>query len=204
MIISIDQSKRSTAAMAFDSRTGLLIDFILITPPKDIDQEHLINYQWNYLQNFIDATGYKLKAVALEGAAFAAVGASNDLLWGIQWYIRTRFLVEYEVPVGILTAATWRSTLVPIKEQRAFKAQYGGKIGLKHAVVSKLPEDVKKRFDDYLELNKDRINTAKGFPSGSRSNEYKKSLWDLSDAWGVGKHRLTLLPKTLKLQRRTT
>lgn len=198
IVIGIDQSKRSTAVVALED--DKLVDFMLVTPPSNYDTERLINYQWSLIEQFIDNM-YKLDcdvAIALEGAAFAAGGASSDLLWGIQWYIRTRIFVQYPMsPIGIITPATWRSKVLPIVEQREFKSKFGGKIGLKHGVVSKLPEFIREKFDKYLERNKFTILESKGREADGRSEKYKEGLFDLADAWGIATHR-TLLSKGTK------
>lgn len=210
MILGLDQSKRSTGVTAIN-RNGELLDFTLITPPLTIDNEELINYQWEKIDKFVInlmrgcSTYFQIDAVAMEGLAFGAKSASIDLLWAIQWYIRTRFLIEYNINVGIITAATWRSTIVPIKEQRQAKLNYGGKIGLKHAVEDNLPQDVHDRFAEYLIKEKDRINAVRvaNWKPGCKSNEYRKAIWDLGDSWGIAQHRLSLFPKeTSKLIRR--
>jgi hypothetical protein len=200
IIFGIDQSKRSTACVAMDEE-GEMIDFVLITPGMHLDKEYLINYQWQKLKAFIesveqDSASQEL-VFALEGAAFKACGASSDLLWGIQWYIRTRILVEFaDAPVGILTPATWRSTLVPAKEQADFKARFG-KIGLKHCVVGALPKEVHDWFLDHLEDNKKELNILKGNKTGT-GGKYLESMFDLADAWGVAKHRVHLLTNKAK------
>lgn len=189
-IIGIDQSKRSTAIVALDDN-GELMDFALVTPPLEYDKEILINYQWEIISCFM--TAHKPTAIALEGAAFAAGGASSDLLWGIQWYIRTRTFVEFpDVPIGIITPASWRASIVHAKEQKEFKQRYGGKIGLKHAVISKLPQNVRSAMNNYLDMHKHRLQAAKGYVAGGTSKEYLTGLHDLADAWGVARHRWLL------------
>jgi hypothetical protein len=210
MFIGIDQSKRSTAIVAM-TRYYKMIDFELINPIYQ-DKEELIIYQWNNIKAFIErvkliAPYGCISGIALEGAAFTAVGQACDLLWGIQWYIRTRLIVEYpEVPVGILSPATWRSSLLTRKEQQEWKAKYG-KIGLKHGVISKLPENDKQKFDDYIELHRERLLELKGFKPDSISKKYKECIFDLGDAWGIANHRVILASKDIiqpKLIRRQT
>lgn len=195
MIIGIDQSKRSTAAVALNL-DGSLKNAVLITPPKEIDKEDLIIYQWTILHNFLKFM--QPTAIALEGAAFAAGGSSTDLLWGIQWFIRTSIKMEFpSVPIGIITPASWRASVVPIEEQRKFKLDYGGKIGLKHAVVSKLPKDVLNHFLEYVEKERRSILLSKGIKPEGRSNAHKEALFDLADAWGIAHHRY-LISKDFK------
>jgi hypothetical protein len=198
IVIGIDQSKRSTAVTALDEY-GDLFGFCLINPPLYYDGEKLINYQWEKLSSFLDSMPNDEIVIALEGAAFAAGGASSDLLWGIQWYIRTRIHVEFPgVPIGIITPATWRSKILPASEQREWKAKCGGKIGLKHGVVAVTPEYIRLRFEAYLEGIKAIILVAKGKEPDSRSKVYKECLFDLCDSWGIAQHRLSLTKKTAK------
>jgi hypothetical protein len=173
-----------------------------------MDGEDLIHYQWNEIKTFIDKQmkGNKLVGIALGGAAFSAKGSSNDLLWAIQWYIRTRFMVEFpDIPVGIINVSTWRSHILTKEEQREWKAEYpkNTKLALKLATVKKLPEDLQFRFSKYLDENRDRINAAKNkdWKPGSKSNEYLKGLFDLADSWGIAKHRASLIKKPV-LKRR--
>lgn len=190
--IGIDQSKRSTAIVCLDG-DGELYDFHLVTPPYEMNGEQLIDYQWQTINRFIDENDDGNLKIALEGAAFAAGGSSSDLLWGIQWYIRTRIFVEYPgTPIGIITPATWRSSILTTQEQSAFKAQYGGKIGLKHAVVSKLPESVLEKFSIHVRDNIKYINVSKGYkPEANRKDSYD-AIFDLADAWGIARHRYLL------------
>jgi hypothetical protein len=188
--VGIDQSKRSTAAVSLND-DGEMVGFTLISPSMDMDKEELIAYQWYELNNFLSVQACNsLLAIALEGAAFSAGGSSSDLLWGIQWFLRTSIYINYpEIPIGIITPASWRASIVHIEDQRTYKAMYGGKIGLKHAVKEKLPTSVLTAFVDYLEAYKNSINMAKGKEIGSRSKEYLKSIYDLADAWGIARHR---------------
>lgn len=202
IVIGIDQSKRSTAAVAL--KDGTLVGGLLVTPPISYDKEILIDYQWEEISKFLrdmkETFNREDIAIALEGAAFQAGGSSSDLLWGIQWYIRTRILVEFpNIPIGIITPASWRKSIVPIEEQRKAKLDYGGKIGLKHAVLEKLPLSVRGMFEELIENRRDNILISKGLQPSGRSNEYKKAIFDLADAWGIAKHRYLLEGKPVKV-----
>lgn len=191
--IGIDQSKRSTAIVCLDDE-GEMVDFHLVTPPFNLDKEELIHYQWTTLSKFIsEQLSYDQVCFALEGAAFAAGGSASDLLWGIQWYIRTRIHVEYPgYLIGIITPATWRSSILATDEQRRFKEQYGGKIGLKHAVVSKLPQDTHEKLISYIRDNIQYINISKGYKPDANRKDAWDALFDLADAWGIARHRFML------------
>ncbi len=196
MYIGIDQSKRSTAAVAI-GKDGQYLDCLLVTPPLDMDGERLVDHVWSELSAFM--VKHDPYAIALEGAAFAAGGSSSDLLWGIQWYIRTRTFVEFpDVPIGILTPATWRATIVSSKEQNGCKLRHGGKIGLKYAVRSKIPEGVLERMKLYLECEKRRILASKGKIPDGRSNVHLDGLHDLCDAYGIALHRYKISAGLLK------
>jgi len=205
MIVGVDQSKRSTGVVVLDNN-GNMVGFKLITPPIEIDNEILIDYQWAKIRELFESVGSNhIDGVALEGAAFHALGKANDLLWGIQWYVRTRLKVEYpDISIGIINVATWRSTLLTKIEQKEWKIKYGGKIGLKHAIVSKLPPDVRIIFENYLINHKEEINAVKvkDWKPGSKSREYEKCIFDLADAYGIAFYRLSLCPKQSKLIRR--
>jgi hypothetical protein len=192
-VIGIDQSKKSTALHALD-RHGETISYTLITPPIELIGENLICYQWDAIHEFISdiKSTHAIIGIAIEGAAFTMIGQANDLLWGIQWYVRTRILVEFDIEATILTAATWRSSILTRQELQSFKADYEGKIGLKHAAVSKLPIALRDELENYVYLERNRINLTKGKKDGSRSELYKEALYDLTDSWGLAKHLLYL------------
>lgn len=189
MILGIDQSKRSTAITALDMQ-GNLKDFLLINPPKELDKEDLLLYQWEEIRHFIERQKYyngfqPIVGAALEGLSFGSVGAAKDLLAGLQWYVRARFVVEYpEIPLGVIPVASWRSKILSKTEQASYKKQYK-KDGLKVGVIEKLPKEVLEKFEDYVKGHEDRIREVKG-------SQWKDSLYDLGDSWGIAKHRLSL------------
>jgi len=175
MIIGIDQSKRSTAVVCMDL-AGRLVDFLLINPPKELDGEVLISYQWDLIDSFVSAYQKDLKGIALEGLSFNSVGSGKDLLAGIFWAVRLNLYKKFpEIPVGVIPSASWRSAFID-KEKRKKIKELGIKDGLKKATVDELPFEVRVRFENYI-----------------RENGIKKeALWDLADAFGIAKYRLSL------------
>jgi len=200
MIIGIDQSMKSTAVVALNLK-GEMVDFGLIIPPSSLNKEETIHYIWEPLYFTIGKNYGVIKGIAIEGLAFSAFGNTKDLLYGIQWYVRTRLKVEFpEILVGVINVQTWRSCILTREEQRLYKTKYG-KIGLKIGVVEKLPNEIKMQFDKYLELNKDEINACrvKDWKPGCKSKKYLESMYDLADAWGIATHRLKLYNTTHKI-----
>lgn len=193
MLISVDQSKRSTAAVALKQNEEL-DDFILINLDSTYDGEKLLNAQWQKLKGFINTASRweNIEGITFEGLSFGSVGSGKDLLAGLLWYLRTRCTVVFpEVPVGIVPVTSWRSKVLSKEEQKEATKE---KDGLKKACVDKLPADVKERFLKYVEYNKDHINSCKvkDWKPGSNSKVYLDSMYDLCDAYWLGKYRLSL------------
>lgn len=198
--IGIDQSKRSTAIISLRN-DGSIIDLELINAGAEWDKEYLIQYQWDRISAFIN-NQKSVRAIALEGLAFGSNSQGFDLLCGIHWYIRTQLLYDYPTLYGgVIPVTMWRSKILTKDEQKAWKAEYAGnKVGLKHGVLSKIPQNDRHKIDLYLEEHKDRINEArnKDWKPGSKSNKYKECIFDLGDAWGIGMYRLSLFPVSNK------
>lgn len=182
MIISIDQSKRSTAQVVLDA-AGNMPHFEVICPPKRVDEEELLTYQMRYLG--ITASLVKPNGYVIERPAYGAKGSSKDILAALFWMMRCFALEKTGKPASIIPVTSWRSWVLSKEEQREAKKD---KDGLKKAVVAKLPENVWRQFDEYLYKNEAYIRAAKG-------SQWKDSMYDLADAWHQGQYRLSLNEK---------
>lgn len=173
--VGVDQSKRSTAVVAISDK-GYLIDFMLICPAIELDNEELLIYHYDELFFFLDKYDNKEKVLAIEGLSYGSVSSSKDLLAGLFWYIRTRLKVMYpDMLVGVIPCASWRAKVLS-KEERQEISKLKVKDGLKKATVSKLPFSVRVRFEDYI-----------------RQNSFKKeSVYDLCDAYWIAQYRRNL------------
>lgn len=175
MIIGIDQSKRSTAAVCIDM-DKVLVDFMLVNPPKSMDGEELIHYQWQDLDEFILPYATQLRGVALEGLSFNSVGSGKDLLAGIFWYIRTCLFRYYPTkPVGVIPVLAWRSKVIDAAERKVINS-FRVKDGIKKFTVEKLPYEVKVKFEQYIR----------------EQGIKKEAIYDLADAYFIAQYRLSL------------
>jgi len=179
MIISIDLSKRSTGVCALDMN-GNLIDFLLVHN-EHLHEEELFIYNISQIVDFSRglAARYVLEGFVTEALALHAPSKDKDQLFGQFWILQYELAKEFAtVPRGKITVAEWRSSVLTKAEQRELKAE-DSKNGLKIGCVRKLPEDVRERFEHYLAVNK-----VKRIAS-------KEPLYDLSDAYHIGKYRLS-------------
>lgn len=182
MLLAIDHSMRSTALVAFDRITEELLWFSLINPPKSMTGAQLIAYVWDNLAKKLGkVTSHELGEVAIEGLSFAAKGNSKDLLTGTFWYMCTEFY-RMNVPVGKIPVTSWRAKVLSPEEQAVAKKT---KDGIKKACVAKLPVEIRNRFSEYIKLEERNIRMAKG-------SEWEDSIYDLTDAYWIGKYSLSL------------
>lgn len=196
MIIGIDQSKRSTALVSLFP-DGSIADLELINPGKDLDGEFLIKYQWDHIHDFLKRH-QSIRAIALEGLAFGSQDSSYDLLCGIHWHIRTQLFTFYpKIFSGVIAVSSWRSKILSKEEQRMWKANFmGDRVGLKHGVLSKIPENDMRKIDIYMDVNRERINASLGLNNlKGNTKPFQAKKFDIGDAWGIAKYRLSLAPK---------
>jgi hypothetical protein len=187
MIISIDLSLRSTGVCALGPN-GTLEDFTLITPEET--HEDLLCGISDEILEFISAcrhtTGFvPTRGFVIEGLSFNSFSSSKDVIAGNFWNLRCDLFRFYpSVPIGIIPVTSWRSWLLTKEEQK--EAKLDKKDGLKKACVAKLPDGVRKQFEGYLYTRE--------FPESLRKNKdhQEKALYDLTDAYFIGKYRQTL------------
>lgn len=176
--IGIDQSKRSTGLVALDSNGGV-IDFVLACS-EETDNLQLLSYQCELVCAWINAlsrnTGKSYGGGLIEGISFGSVGSGKDFLAGLQWSLRLTTMWK-GFPLGTIPVSMWRSPLLSVAARKEAKA--AGANGLKQAVYDKVPEDVRRLFEQYVARHKFK----------------RKSLWDLSDAYWIAQHCRKLFTK---------
>lgn len=172
MFLGVDQSKRSTGVVLLNAE-GNLEDFMLISPPKEMDGVELIAYQWDLLNKFL-GNGLKiLDGALIEGLSFGAIGGAKDLLAGLNWYFRVE-MSRLGYFLGTVPVTMWRSKVVHKDEAKEAKAL--GKDGIKKVTVSKVPIDILEKFQSYVVKN------------GCK----KDAIYDLVDAYFIAKHSFGL------------
>jgi hypothetical protein len=174
MILSIDLSLRSTGICVLDI-DGTLKGFRLITPSaKEWNDEELLIHIADTVIEF--AKQYPITAIAIEGLAYNSFSGEKDKINGNFWHLRCALKEAFPgVLIGIIPVTSWRSYLLSKEEQREIK-KLTEKDALKKACVLRLPKSVEEAFSSYLSMNK---------ISG-------KGMYDLSDAYHLGKYRLSL------------
>lgn len=177
MLVSMDMSMRSSGLIALHDNDNIK-DFKVIKSTKDEfpDTEDLIIYVTKETMNFI----WQIKPdwFVIEGLAFGAKSSSKDILAGIYWAVRTSIRTECpNVLVGSIPVQSWRTKVLNKEERKFAKENYTPKTeALKIATVNKLPDKIKQIFLDYI----------------ARMEYDKKTMYDLADAYFMGKYRNTL------------
>lgn len=174
MLVSIDLSLRSSGVVVLD-KDGSLVDFMLVTPAvSDYRDEVLLTYISNEIIDFVYTLG--IHAIVIEGLSFNSFSSEKDKINGNFWHLRCELAEEFpEVPIGIIPVTSWRASVIPKADQKEIK-KTSDKEAIKKACVARLPEEVRKRFTEYLQEN----------------SHSKKGIYDLTDAYWLGQFRLSL------------
>jgi len=176
MFIGIDQSKRSTALVCINDE-GALKNFLVIAAPMSVDNEEMLEWQWNEIRFFVrycETTFGDIKGIAIEGLSFNSSSSGKDLLAGLFWYIRTMlYLQGYRV--GVIPVLAWRSKVIAKDERKAISA-LKHKDGIKKATVAKLPFEVKAQFETYIRDHKLK----------------QQAIYDLCDAYFIAQYRRSI------------
>lgn len=195
----MDISLRSTGIVCVED--GQLLDFMLVDYKPPTNGEELLSLNSKTVERFVAKNKIDLDLIAIERFSFGASSGSMDLLWANAWCMRTRIWESgIRVPLEEISVMSWRNPLftkteadelkaaakklklekVPIKglsgEDRKI-AMSNNRIleeaaCLKRATVGKLPEDVVRRFETYLEEH----------------GAEKTQIFDLADAYFVAMH----------------
>jgi hypothetical protein len=174
MIASIDLSLRSTGVCIMDW-AGKLIDAKLFTPSaKEWNDEELLMHIAESITEFLKK--FSVSAIAIEGLSFNSFSSEKDKINGNFWHLRCALKEAFpEVPIGIIPVNSWRNHLLSKEEQREIKKS-AIKDAIKKACVLRLPKEVEEAFSHNINANK--------HPS--------KCIYDLTDAYFLGKFRLSL------------
>ena len=177
MLVSMDMSMRSSGLIAILPNNDL-IDYTVLKTSKDDfpDTEDLIIHITKQVYEFID--DFDADQFVIEGLAFAASSGHKDVLAGIYWGIRTMIWQKFpSILIGSVPVTSWRSKVLTKEDRKYAKENYTPKAeAIKIATVNKLPEDIKEIFLDYIK--------SEGYD--------KKSIYDLTDAYFLGKYRNSL------------
>jgi len=179
-LVSMDMSMRSSGLVALSSAGNLENQAVIKTSKDDFpDTEDLIIHITDTVMDFINSSiyGRPIKFV-IEGLAFAGKSGHKDIIAGIYWGIRSRIHREFpSMLIGSIPVTTWRKMVLTSSEQKEAKATLTPKTeAIKKATVAKLPDSIKQIFLDYIDSN--------GYD--------KKSMYDLTDAYFMGKYRIGL------------
>lgn len=176
MLVSVDLSLRSSGVCILDSK-GNLIDFKIVAPSvKEFNNEELLNYIAKDIIGFVSQYEKNLKAVVIEGLAYAGKSSCKDMISGNFWHLRCSLKERFgDIPCGVVSVSEWRGYVLNKEEQKEAKIR-DKKTGLKNACVSKLPLEVREEFVRYIRDSKMK----------------RESIYDLVDAYFLGIYRLTL------------
>ena len=172
-IIGIDLSLRSTGIVRL-SLDGYLLDFGIVRSPKKTEEDLLI-YNSKNIMDFIRKDD--VYSVALEGLSHGGKSSMKDMIDGNFWMVRCA-IKKYnnKIRIGAIPVLSWRNKILSKKEQKDARKI---KDGLKIYVVNKLDVKIEHKFLEYLK----------------QENLPNRSLYDLSDAYFVAKHRYKLFLK---------
>lgn len=177
MIASIDLSLRSTGVVILTYK-GSFIDCNVIGH-SELDNEALIEKNSKDILRFLRKYKSDIKRIAIEGLSYAGKNPRKDLIHGNFWVLRCAIKKEFpHIKIDVVPVATWRKYIITPDVRKEIKAKgLDNKKGWQKVVcVDALSKDIKKKFLNYMKRNKSRLT--KG----------KESLYDLTDAYWIGKY----------------
>lgn len=155
-----------------------LIDFDVFKTTKDDfpDDEDLIIHVRTRTIEFIKSVD--ADRFVIEGLSFAGKSSRKDVIAGLFWGIRTIIWTKCpDMPIGVVPVTSWRSKVLDKDDRKFAKENYTPqKEALKIATVKKLPPEINEHFLDFI--------SRKGYDS--------KTMYDLADAYFLGKYRNSL------------
>jgi hypothetical protein len=182
-LVAIDLSLRSAGLVALDGEGRLLGQLLVASHAAESDDEQLLLKVEAEVFDFI--TRNTPTAVVFEGLAFGAKSSRGDLIAGNFWNLKKELAERFpDVPVGSIPVTAWRKHLLCDKKARDRAALLWSKYDKKMAAYCRLPLEVKQAFADYL----------RGFDFPPQWDRVKKrdAIFDLADAYFLGRYRLTL------------
>lgn len=175
MILALDVSMRCTGVCIL-SVEGELIDFGIVSNSEILDEE-LLDKNWRDVQKIIKPYKDNISHIVIEGLSFQSASKCRDLIDGNFWSIRHHLWKMFRgTKIEIVPVSRWRKLVIPIERQRELKELIKWGIVKKNnwqkiECVYKLPDDVKEKFEDYLE-----------------KHNYKNGLFDLTDSYFIGQY----------------
>jgi hypothetical protein len=114
----------------------------------------------------------------IEGLAHGASSGSKDVISAIFWAVRCAVWTRFpEMSIGAIPVNSWRAPVLDKEDRKYAKENYSPKAeALKIATVKKLPGDIFDLFTNYVMM----------------AGMDKKSIYDLTDAYFLGKFRNSL------------
>ena len=176
LIMAVDMSLRSTGVVVIDAADDSLVHYELIkTDPMSFpdDEQTIMHYQDRFHDLLLKFMA--VKQFVIEKPALGAKSSRKDVIAGAYWAVRSVVYRYFpHVLIGTVTVNTWRNWLTTKEERKVFDKACQDP--LKNVVVSKLPDDVWRKFVLYVEEN---------------SWDWK-SVFDISDAYGLALYRSSL------------
>lgn len=187
--MGLDMSMRSTGLVVLSPDDNLMT-FDVWKTRKDEDnskdkfnmgefffdpEDHIIEF-CDYVVRMVDK--WSVDKFVIEGLAYTRASAHKDFIQGIYWGVRSHIRRESpHVLIGSIAVNSWRSKVLTRDEQKEAKKIYTPKTeALKIATYKKLPDHIYQVFIDFIE----------------QMNYTPKTIYDLSDAYFLTKHRNTL------------
>ena len=178
ILLSIDPSLRSTGYNFINTETKEVIHYGIIASdiPADNGEELLLNISGDLLILKKMMFGKEKIDMVIEGLSFGSKTGMRDLIDALHWHIRTMYRFSFsDALIGVAPPNTWRNALSTPQERKDAKANLG-KDHLKKMMVNKLPEELRKKYLDYIKSK----------------HRKKESIYDLADSYWIGQYRITL------------
>lgn len=191
LFIGIDLALRKTGITCFDSNKKLITFNLNVCPLSYKDEDILIYNTtciMNFID--LVCNTYNIKdselSVFIEGLSFNSLNQQSDLIAANHWCIRTEIKRKYSnVLLNIMSPQSWKSKLFSKEDKEKIKeyfpiirAKRGMKLNnyeqklnnkqkakmrtyVKDLIISKVPDDIINRFNDYItenKINKDCIS----------------------------------------------
>jgi hypothetical protein len=113
----------------------------------------------------------------IEGLAYGAVSSTRDAICGMHWHIRCEVAHHFpEVAIGVISPSEWFARAVTKETAKTYKAS-GDKRWRKNVVFDALPAPLQDAFRSLVQ---------------DKCPKKKEAVYDLADAFFLGKYRMTL------------
>jgi hypothetical protein len=177
MLVSMDMSMRSSGLVALTPDDAIEDFTVFKTTKEDFpDDEDLIIHVRTETLNFIKSVN--ADNFVIEGLSYAGKSSRKDVIAGLFWGIRTEIRTKCpDILIGVVPVTSWRSKVLDKDDRKFAKENFTpAKEAIKIATVSKLPPEINQFFLDYI----------------NRKGYDLKTMYDLADAYFLGKYRNSL------------